>query len=238
MRSAGMRGSSPATRPLRPGDARRATTRGLSQMRRAGWGRLTRSSAGGRPQEARREPRRRPRLGRGRASRTGASWEPSRSWSRETFAGCWVCAQPLRGSPPRGGQRHLRGGTGPRLIKAGCPTGWRLAWACPGPTPRKGQGGRGGREGARRRTRRRGTSVRSSGNLWCLWRPVHPAPWLATLEVSDRAGIRRVAWGLRAARTQCEALKGPPHLEEGQRAPRRCPAVWRGALRRVVGGRR
>ena len=80
--------------------------------------------------------------------------------------------------------------------------------------------------------------MRSFGNLWYLWRPVHPAPWLATLEVSDRAGIRRVAWGLRAARTQCEVHKGPPQLEEGQRAPRRCPAVWRGALRRVVGGRR
>lgn len=49
MRSAGMRGSSPVSRLLRLDDARRASTRGLSRMRRAKWGRLTRNSVGGRP---------------------------------------------------------------------------------------------------------------------------------------------------------------------------------------------
>ena len=90
VRSAGMRGSNPATRLLRPGDARKVTTRGPSQMRRAGWGRLTRTSAGGRPREARRGPMHGPRMGRGQTSRTGTSWGYGRSGSRGTYVGCWA----------------------------------------------------------------------------------------------------------------------------------------------------
>ena len=135
------------------------------------------------------------------------------------------------------GQRSQRWNAGLRVVAARFPTRRHLPRTCPEPAPRGGQGGRGGRGEERRRTRCRGISARSSGSQRSHRRPVSPRTRVGTLEDSNRAGIRRMAWGLREVRTRCGTLRGPLRLEGGQPAPRRRGAVRRAALRRVVGGR-